>query len=63
MHDLSLRPNIHATPSMSRTIQWQPAHDVWMETALILLSERRMWGSSRSVLLGRVGDQDYGDID
>ena len=48
----SLRPNIQATPKVSRVIQWQPLGEAWMDDILTLESERRIWGSGRSGLLG-----------
>lgn len=45
-----LRPNIQAFPSISSTTQWLAQPEECTETALTLLSERRMCGSSKSGL-------------
>ena len=46
--ECSLRPNIHAAPSTSKTMHWHAECEVWIETAFTSLRERRMWGSRRS---------------
>jgi hypothetical protein len=43
-------PKHHASPSMSMATKWQEQADEWIETTLISLSERRMYGSSKSGL-------------
>jgi len=46
-----LRPKSHAAPSEASTTKWQPLHEVWTDTASMLLSERRMCGSRSSGFL------------